>query len=97
MEPALDQGTGTRAVGAAVQVQGANRVRALLGLAAGRLWRLGGKGGEAFGIVTENEASPLHLNKALRQLKSLWSKFAIIAKSVLRLQIKTIKRKQNLI
>ena len=33
MEPALDQGTGTRAVGAAVQVQGANRVRALLGLA----------------------------------------------------------------
>ena len=34
MEPALDQDTGTRAVGVAVQVQGANRVRALLGLAA---------------------------------------------------------------
>ena len=49
---------------------------------------------KAFGIVTENEASPLPLNnKALRKLKSLWSNFAIIAKSVLRLQIKTIKRK----
>ena len=34
MEPALDQGTGTRAVGDAVQVQGANRMRALLRLAA---------------------------------------------------------------
>ena len=34
MEPALDQGTGTHVVGVAVQVQGANRVRALLGLAA---------------------------------------------------------------
>ena len=34
MEPALDQGTGTHVVRAAVQVQGANRVRALLGLAA---------------------------------------------------------------
>ena len=32
MESALDQGTGTRAVGAAVQVQGANRGRSLLGL-----------------------------------------------------------------
>ena len=50
-------------------------------------------GGKAFGIVTENEASPLPLNKALRKLKSLWSNFSIIAKSVLRLQIKTIKRK----
>ena len=34
MEPALDQGMGTRAVGVAVQVQGTNRVRALQGLAA---------------------------------------------------------------
>ena len=31
----------------------------------------GGGGGKAFGIVTENEASPLLLNKALRKLKSL--------------------------
>ena len=57
----------------------------------------GGGGGKAFGTVTENEASPLPLNKALRKLKSLWSNFAIIAKSALRLQIKTIKRKYNLI
>ena len=34
MEPVLDHGKGTLAVGVAVQVQSANRVRALLGLAA---------------------------------------------------------------
>ena len=83
-------GSGTRAAG--VAVQGANMRGALLGLTVGWLWRLGG-GEKAFGIVTENEASPLPLNKALRKLKSLWSNFAIIAKSVLLLQIKTIKRK----
>ena len=59
-------GSGTRPVGAVVQ--GANRRGALLGLTAG----LGGRGGgRAFGIVTENEASPLPLNKALTKLKSL--------------------------
>ena len=36
METALDQGTGTQAVGAVVQVQGANWGRALLGLTAGQ-------------------------------------------------------------
>ena len=75
METTLDQGTSTRAVGAAVQVQGANT-----------------GGGEAFGTVTKNVASPLSLNKALRKLKSLWFNFAIIAKSALSLQIKIIKR-----
>ena len=35
------------------------------------LWRLGGRGGKDFGIVTENEAFPLPLNKAFRKLKSL--------------------------
>ena len=60
MEPALDQGTGTRTVGVAVQVQGVNRVRALLGLATavaqvvvgssdgGGGSELGGGGGKAF-------------------------------------------------
>ena len=62
MEPALDQGTGTRAVGVAVQVQGANRV---LGLAAamaqevvksgddGGGSKLGGGGGVAFGTCDQ--------------------------------------------
>ena len=51
----------------------------------------GGGGGKAFGTMTENVASPLPLNKALRMLKSLWFNFALIAKSALSLQIKTIK------
>ena len=52
-------------------------------LAKARVWRLGG--GEPFGTVTKNEASPLPLNKALRKLKSLWSNFAIKEKFVRRL------------
>ena len=58
---------------------------ALLGLTAGQGTGMEARGGEDFGTVTENEASPLPLNKALRKLKSLWSNFAIIAKSALRL------------
>ena len=53
-------------------MQGANRVRALLGLAVvvaqgdrARQALSSEGGGKAFGTVTENEASPLPLNKAL--------------------------------
>ena len=92
----------TRAARAATQVQGANRggstwLTADQGTAMEARRGGGGGGGKAFGIMTDNEASPLPLNKALRKLTSLWSNFAIIAKFALRLKIKTMKRKYNLI
>ena len=49
MEPALDQGTGTHAVGVAVQVQGANKVRALLVLAATVVQVVAGSGDDGGG------------------------------------------------